>query len=155
MTHADSELEALIDKELRMLPAPKAPRTLLPQVMAMVGQCPLRPWYTRAWLTWPLGWKLASAAALALLVAGGAWFLPGPLAGLASAASRFTPDVIAQVAAFAERAEATSSVVRLLWRAVLEPFFAYAFAIVVLMCLVCAAFATALNHLAFGRTLPS
>ena len=38
------------------------------------------------------------------------------------------------------------------WRALLEPLVAYAFALVVLMCLTCAAFGTALNRIAFGRT---
>ena len=70
------DLERLTHRELHRLPAPRAPRTLLPRVMAAVEAWANRPWYTRAWFTWPLGWQVASAAALVLLVTGGVMLAP-------------------------------------------------------------------------------
>ena len=58
------DLERLIDRELRSLPAPRAPRTLLPRVMAAANEAANRPWYSRTWLQWPVGWQLASALVL-------------------------------------------------------------------------------------------
>lgn len=150
-----AELEALIDREIRTLPAPRAPHTLLPLVMASVHQWTMRPWYARAWFTWPMGWQMVSIAALMLLVAGGALLMPGARAAASQAASSLASGVVDDVTVMARRAELTVNAARVLWRTVLEPFVAYAFAIVVLMCLACAAFATTLNRLAFGRTLPS
>jgi hypothetical protein len=40
-----------------------------------------------------------------------------------------------------------------LWRALLAPVVPYAFGVVFLMCVACAVFGTALNHLVFGRAL--
>ena len=61
----------LVDRELRQLPSPRAPHTLLPRVLAAVEQWTRRPWYARAWFTWPLGgrsrrwprWPCSSPAA--------------------------------------------------------------------------------------------
>ena len=36
---------------------PRAPHTLLPRVLAAVQAWAQRPWYERAWFTWPLGGK--------------------------------------------------------------------------------------------------
>ena len=41
----------------------------------------------------------------------------------------------------------------ILWRALLEPLVTYAFVLVVLMCLACAVFGTALNHVVFERAV--
>lgn len=150
-----AELETLVARELKALPLPRAPHTLVRQVMAAVEQRARRPWYTRVWLTWPLGWQIASAAALLLLVALGAMLLPGAQAAAGVTVSRVTSGFVMDLSELARRVEAATNIVRVLWRALIEPLVAYAYAIVVLMCLACAAFVTALNHLAFGRTQPS
>ena len=61
-----TDLETLVDRELRRLPALRAPHTLLPRVLAAVQRWSQRPWYARAWFTWPIGGQIASAAALVL-----------------------------------------------------------------------------------------
>jgi hypothetical protein len=43
--------------------------------------------------------------------------------------------------------------VRVLWNALLAPIVPYAFGLVLLMCVACAVFGTALNHLVFGKAL--
>lgn len=123
-----ADLEQRVDRELRRLPAPRAPHTLLPRVLAAVEAWVNRPWYTRAWFTWPLGWQVASVALLVLTVAG-VWMLPPA-----------PPSVVV-----------TTNAGRVLWRTIVEPFLAYAFVIVVIMCLACAAFGAALSYVFVER----
>jgi hypothetical protein len=143
------ELERLADRELRHLPAPRAPHTLLPRVMAAVQEWASRPWYTRAWFTWPFGWQVASVTALVLLITGAALLAPrvetAAAGAIASVQARFVgtvPDVEPPVAA---------SSARILWRTLLEPLVNYAVVIIVLMFLACAVFGTALNHVVIER----
>ena len=146
-----ADLERLIDRELRKLPAPRAPRTLLPRVMAAVQDAIDRPWYSRAWLTWPIGWQVASVAMLLGLVAGSAMLIPT----VQDAASALTlvSDVRGDVADRARDVEVATTAVRVLWRSLLAPVVPYAFGLVSLMCVACAVFGTALNHLVFGKAL--
>jgi hypothetical protein len=123
-----ADLEQRVDRELRRLPAPRAPHTLLPRVLAAVEAWVNRPWYTRAWFTWPMGWQVASVA-LVVLAFVGVWMLP--------------PAPTSVVV--------TTNAGRVLWRTMVEPFLAYAFVIVVIMCLACAAFGAALSYVFVER----
>lgn len=144
------DLEAIVARELRQLPMPRAPHTLLPRVLAAVQKWTLRPWYERAWLTWPLGWQVVSLAALVLLVAGSALLLLNIRAVAAGVTSMFPDGVAGDVAGIAQGLEITTTAALVLWRTLVKPFVAYAFALVVLMCLACAAFGTALNQVVTG-----
>ena len=146
-----ADLERLIDRELRALPTPQAPRALLPRVMAAVEASRRQPWYSRAWLMWPIGWQVASIALLLGVVAGAASLLPA----LRSAATvlSFVDGMGGGVAETARDVEVATSAVRVLWRALVAPVVPYAFALVSLMCVACAVFGTALNHLVFGKAL--
>jgi hypothetical protein len=147
---ASDDLDALLDRELRELPAPRAPGTLLPRVMAASELWAARPWYMRDWFSWPLPLRIASVIALVAL-GYTTWMLrslPIAAAGaLATYAGSFGGDVTGTV----ERAVVTTSAARVLWRTLVEPFMAYAFGIVILMCLACAAFGTALNYVFLER----
>ena len=123
-----TELEPQIDRQLRRLPSPVAPHTLLPRVLAAVDEWARRPWYTRAWFTWPAGWQVASIIAV-LLVAIGAWMLPPA-----------PPSLVV-----------TTNAGRVLWRTMVEPFLVYAFGIVVIMCVACAVFGAALSYVFVER----
>jgi hypothetical protein len=123
------ELERRVHDELRRLPSPLAPGTLLPRVLAAVDAWANRPWYARAWFTWPLGWQIASVVFLAL-AAYGTWVLPA------------LPDSVA----------ATTSAGSVIWRTLIEPLLGYVVGLVLLMCLACAAFGAALNYLFLERT---
>src|SRR4029450_4834111 len=94
-----TEPEHQSDRELRRLPSPVAPHTLLPRVLAAVDAWARRPWYTRAWFTWPAGGQVASIVAV-LLVAIGAWMLPAA-----------PPSLVV-----------TTNAGRVLWRTMVEPF---------------------------------
>jgi hypothetical protein len=145
------DLETLVDRELRQLPLPRAPHTLLPRVLAAVQAWAQRPWYERAWFTWPLAWQLASIAALILIVGAGAALLPETLAVTGAVASTLTQRVMEGVAPVAQRVAVTTNTLRVIWRALLEPLVAYASGFVVLMCLACAAVGAALNRVVFER----
>jgi len=145
-----ADLERLVDRELRALPAPRAPRTLLPRVMAVVALAQ-RPWYSRAWLTWPAAWQAVSVVVLLAAVAGGAMLLPNVRQAMNSLT--FVAEVQGDVAARARDVEVATTAVRVLWNALLAPVVPYAFGLVLLMCAACAVFGTALNHLVFGKAL--
>src|SRR4029450_211629 len=118
------DLETRIDRTLRRFPAPRAPQTLLPRVLAAVQEWSQRPWYSRAWFTWPIGGQIISAAALILVVIGAAFPARGAAAAIDAAAAR----LLSGVMPVAQRAEAMFNAVRLVWRAVVEPLAVYAFA---------------------------
>ena len=146
------DLERFVGGALKQLPPPRAPDTLLPRIMAAVDTSVQRPWYRRAWRTWPLGWQVASAiacAALILLIASA-----GPV-NTATTVARTAPasDVISDSVAFAGRMQDASGVAWTLWRVVLQPLVPYAFALAMLMCGACVVFGVALNYVVFGRTL--
>ena len=143
------DLERLIDRELRSLPAPRAPRTLLPAVMAAANAAANRPWYSRTWLQWPIAWQLASALVLIGVVAGGSVVLP-QLRDAVETIS-FVANVRSDVVSSTREVETATTAVRVLWRTLLAPVVPWAFGLVTLMCAACAVFGTALNHLVFGR----
>jgi negative regulator of sigma E activity len=146
-----ADLETFVDTELRRLPLPRAPLTLLPRVLAAVQQWSRRPWYARAWFTWPLAGQIASAAALMLIVVASAILIASAQAAVYEMAAR----LLIGVTPVAQRAEAAVNAARVVWRVLIEPLTVYAFVWVVLMCLACAAFGTALNHVAFRRAVHS
>lgn len=150
-----ADLEQSIDRRLHRLPLPAAPDTLLPRVMAAVRVWAARPWYQRAWFTWPLGLQVASSLVLIAALAGVAFGLPqvGSLAGhivsdALAGATRNVPNV-------SERVVAASSAAQILWQALVHPLLVYACLVVVLLCLACVSVAVALNHVVFGRTAQS
>lgn len=144
-----ADLERLIDRELRSLPTPGAPRSLLPRVMAAASEAAYRPWYSRAWLQWPVRWQFASALMLIGVVAAGSIILPQVRDAVE--AISFVANVRSDVADSAREVETATTAVRVLWRTLLAPVVPWAFGLVTLMCAACAVFGTALNHLVFGR----
>jgi hypothetical protein len=63
----NSELEALVDRELKALPPLSAPPNLAPRILAAIAAQAEAPWYRRAWQTWPLPLQGASLAVLLAL----------------------------------------------------------------------------------------
>jgi hypothetical protein len=149
-----AELESLIDRELRHLPLPRAPQTLLPRVMAAVQHWARRPWYERAWFTWPVWGQVASIAALTLLFAGVVVILPGVVAAAANAAEPAVSGLTSHAAAVEQNVQIAATAAAVIWRALVGPLLPYAFAVALLMLLACAAFGSALNHLVLERAFP-
>jgi len=128
MQDDNRELERLADRELRRLPAPRAPETLLPRVLAAVAAWSQRPWYSRAWFTWPLAWQAVSVVVVGIVLYG-MFKVPAPPASVVQA----------------------TGASRVLWRTLVEPLLPYLVFVVVLMCLACAAVGVALNYVLLER----
>lgn len=100
----ESQLEKLIDRELKSLTPLTAPDTLAPRIMAALAERARLPWYRRAWQTWPLSGQIVSLAALVLVfvavaMAGGHLIPEGaarPTAGVLGALS-FLASLLATV----------------------------------------------------------
>jgi hypothetical protein len=155
------ELETLVDRALTQLPQPRAPHTLLPRVLAAVQAWAERPWYRRAWLTWPAGWQTVSVTAFGMLIVTAALALPLAQAAMSEWLAGLMATRFGQVAVVAMRightvqsAEATTSAAWSVWRVLVLPWVAYASGLLVLMCAACAVFASALNTLAQGKAVP-
>src|SRR5690606_31534226 len=116
------DLDERLDRALQQLPQPRAPRTLLPRVLAATVQQPARPAAT-GWSTWPIAWRVASVALFCLAVAG-AWML-----------STAPP---ARLSETADRAGEVTTVVRALWSVMLQPVATYLFVLGIMLALACA-----------------
>ena len=144
-----ADLERLVDRELHALPAPRAPRTLLPRVMAAVDIAAHRPWYARPWFEWPVAWQLVSALVLLGVVAAGSVVLPQAREAVMTLS--FVADVQGDVTESTRDVEVAATALRVLWRTLLAPVVPWAFGLITLMCAACAVFGTVLNRLIFGR----
>jgi hypothetical protein len=142
------DLESIVGRELDRLPGPRAPRSLLPRVMAAVAEV-RRPWYARAWRVWPMGWQLASVVACRAVIAAASmswpvvqdwgWRLLSPMTEVA----RGHVDALATPYASLTRA------VEVVWRVVIEPVATAALVPLALMCGASLAFGAVLGRLAF------
>lgn len=145
------DLERLVDRELKRLPGPRAPRTLVPRVMAAVETAAQTPWYRRAWFTWPIGWQVASVSMGVVALTAVVMLLPD--FSLVAQQAPVVTEVSGEVSAAAQRVETATTAARVIWRALLAPVVPYAFGLVALMTLACGLFGTVLNHLVFGKAL--
>jgi hypothetical protein len=146
--HRDSDGD--IGRALRRLAQPRAPRTLLPRVMAAAGAQARRPVAARPWLAWTVGWQIASVAALLACAAGLAWIWPGAEAVIDSALSPVVNGVTAMAVDVADRTSVVVTMARVM-RALVQSIAGYALAIVFVMGAACATFAAAFNRVAFGE----
>ena len=145
MNHFD--LQQLLDRELKRLPAPSAPRTLLPRVLAAtVHGTPART--QSGWLAWPRSWQIASAAALLALAAGG-WML-WPLLQTVVLGARPMGNTPSRIASVVRSADEGAAIVRVLWQVVLQPIATYVSVLAIALTLVCAVLWTALERFALG-----
>lgn len=145
-----SELGVRVDRALRTLPTPRAPVTLLPRVLEAARQLARRPWYTRAWVTWPGAWQAASVVALlSILVALGLYFpdMSGDVAGLAS---RTVGTLLAPLAERTAGLRISVEAAEVLWRSLVHPVTRFLLVPFVVMWIACATFGVALARLAFG-----
>lgn len=122
-----AEVDRLLDRELADLPRPRAPRTLVPRVMAAVAAP--APAAT-GWFTWPRAWQAASVAAAFAVTALVAWLAMAP-----------PPRVVGA----AHGAGEALAVVRVLWDVLVQPAAVYLFVIGILFTLACAAAWAALD----------
>jgi len=145
-----------VHRALKALPAPTAPRTLLPRVMAEVAlrqqrrQRGIAPWFD-----WPIEWRSMSAAAVVLLVAAG-WLVGPGLEALAGAAfANATGAIEERIVTAAPGSAAAAHLVSVAWEMVLQPAISFVLMWMVVMCAACAAigaaFSAALGRAAIGE----
>ena len=146
------DLDSLVGGALDRLPPPRAPRSLLPRVMAALeaNQAAHRPApRARPWLAWPLAWQVASIA-IVMAMTLGIWRLWPHTVSLVA---WFTPPSVAEtgteLASVGTTAAAVAGAVRTVWHALVQPFVFYMLALVLAMCAACAAFGAALGRVVF------
>jgi hypothetical protein len=152
--HPD-ELARLVDRELKRLPAPRAPETLLPRVMTAVRQLPSRTRAVGWWYRWPLAVRGLSAAASVAVLAGVVWVWPAMQAHLVAALADSTGTRLGGALDVVRQAAALSTALDVLWRTVLQPICWVLLPLVLLMWAACAAFGAALGRVALGGATQS
>jgi hypothetical protein len=147
--HDPADLEHEIGRALDALPQPRAPRTLLPRVLAEVqAQGSTRPAH-RPWFAWsPLARTMLASVVLAGLTLG---YWLWPFAGYAAA---LLPEPVQQAGrqadAVASMVDALLQVGSLVWQAVVGPIVKGVFTLTLMLCAACALFAAALGRIALG-----
>ena len=145
------ELERLTDRQLRALPLPRAPHTLLPRVMEAVRALAGKPWYARTWFTWPLAGQMLSAG-IVLSIVIGLW-LVSPLIQtvLDGVTARASAELLLPFSGVIDRGYRVLVATRIVWHAA-QPIVSVLLVPVLLMFAACAAFGTALDRVALGGT---
>jgi hypothetical protein len=141
------DLEHLVDAELKRLPTPRAPRTLLPRVLAATAAQEQRAKPTRGWAMWPRAWQFAGGGVAAALFVG-IW-------RLVSLAQPYIADVLSvggfdRAASVTRSADEAAAVVRVLWEVLLQPVATYVSVLAISLVLACALLWTAVERLAPG-----
>jgi hypothetical protein len=149
-----AELEKHVDRALADLPPLTAPGTLLPRVLAAVQQWAARPWYQRAWLTWPVGLQVASATLLILLVAGGALAMPLVQAQGARLTAFVSARAPIDVPNLSTSFRVTATALVVAWRALVQPLLLFVLPIAFMAGVAGAAILTALNRVLVERSVP-
>jgi hypothetical protein len=144
------DLQQLMDRELKQLPTPRAPETLLPRVLAATVHRKPAPWCARAWVTWPRGWQVASVVAFVAIAVGLSLFMPAVQHAPADVASRVAASAPGRIAGVAGTVEKAATLMRVFWRVLLEPVAFYLLVLAVSLSLACAAIWTALERVALG-----
>ncbi len=152
--HPD-ELTRLVDRELKRLPSPRAPETLLPRVMTAVQVLPARAGAVGWWYRWPVAVRALAAAASVAVLAGLWWFWPAMQAQAVGVLADSTGERFGVVQDLFRQAAATSTALGALWRTVLQPLSWVLLPLVLLMWAACAAFGAALGRVALGGATQS
>jgi hypothetical protein len=145
-----AELERVTHRKLSQLPAPRAPRSLMPRVLVAVERESRRPWYARAWRTWPGEWQAVSAATALAVIIGAALWLPGVNVAVPIGSWTSHLSMPGWLTGMAASAATVWDAGRVMWRVLVEPVIGYISVFVLLMSAACVAFGTALDRVALG-----
>jgi hypothetical protein len=140
------EIEREIDRELRRLPAPRAPRTLAPRVMRAIAVAPPAA-AAAGWRTWPVAWQWVSLAVLASAGCAAAWVWSAAAAWLSAAVS--SPVEPWSLPSLVTSLQAAAISAGIIWRAFLAPIAGPAIGIVTVMCTACGLLGAALRYVAW------
>ena len=147
--HPD-DLERIVDRALKQLPGPRAPRTLLPRVIAAIETGRVEKPSPRPWLSWPLAWQVASLAALVVLGVGLSTLWPSVQSAVQPRIAPALTELTATVADFTASVGVVTTVARAVWNVIVQPLLGYVLLLVLMMCAACAAFGAALGRVVLG-----
>src|SRR5262245_21332150 len=138
------DLEHVVDAELKRLPTPRAPQTLMPRVLAAVAAQEQHAKPARGWAMWPRRWQLAGGVVAAGLFVG-IW-------KLVSLAQPYIADALwiggfDRGPSFTRSADEAATVVRVLWEVLLQPVATYVSVLAISLALACALLWTAVERL--------
>ena len=146
MTMEPDDLERLVDRALKELPSPRAPRTLRVRVLAAIEpRASGHPWFT-----WP--WPVQVAAALLAVAAAGvlAWQWPTLVAVIVNWLPRSLQASASYFGGAAETSAAVGRAFDLTWSAVIAPLVKGVFLVTLMLCTACAVCLAALSRVALG-----
>jgi hypothetical protein len=140
-----TDLESFVHDALTRLPGPTAPATLLPRVMTAVRQ---RPWYARAWTTWPRPLQAASLAAIAGVAVAIVLVWPS----LDAASSALLTRAVSGLRPVSQASQGATEIFMAIdvLRRVFAPALGFAVAVVTVMSAACAIVGAALARFALG-----
>jgi len=149
-----SDPRDLLHRALKALPAPRAPGTLLPRVMA-AAEARRRQTGPRPWFTWPVEWRAAATVAAAVVV-GAAWLAwPAITVVGGLVLERAAGALETRAAAAVPGSTAAAHLAAVAWEMVVQPALGYVLVWIVVMCAVSvaigAAFSAALGRVALGE----
>ena len=147
--HPD-DLERIVDRALKQLPGPRAPRTLLPRVVAAIETGHVEKPSPRPWLSWPLGWQVASLAALVVLGLGLSTLWPSVQSAVQPRIAPALTELTAAVVDVTAKVSVVATVARAVWQVIVQPLLGYVLVLVLMMCAACAAFGAALGRVVLG-----
>lgn len=147
-----AELERWLDRELKQLPAPRAPDTLLPRVLAAAGRQARRPWYACGWASWSPAWRAAALVSLAFALVGLSSVVVAVEGWVVALLSGVVPHgAIENLLGSASRIVAAASAMRVVWVVLVEPVVVPLVALGGVLYVTCLVFGFALGRLASGR----
>ena len=139
-----------IDRALKGLPAPRAPRTMLPRIMAARGIARGRGLRRGPGSTGRSRWQLASAALVIVFAIGVGRLWPGAESAIGRSVAPVIDSVTSAVGDLTDRTSVVVTLARVVWRAVVQPLSGYALLLVLVMGAACATFGAALDRVALG-----
>lgn len=146
MTMDAEELERRVQRNLADLPAPRAPRTLRPRILAVVApEVVGRPWFT-----WPWPAQVATVLGVVGLCVGLAWFWPALVAAVGTSMPESVQASAGYLEGLAETGTAVARLMQLTWSAVVAPMAKLVLLLTVTLCTACAVCLAALSRVALG-----
>lgn len=136
-----ADLTSIIHRRLAQLPPPRAPRTLLPRVLAEVRRSRRISWYGRPWVEWSRSGQVVSLLVLAALI----WIGSPAQWSAGGEVSSILGRIAAGVGEVATGAAVLVRDVQIVWRVFLEPIAGYLLVWIGSMCVVCALLCEALR----------
>ena len=146
MTMDPDDLERRVARNLASLPAPRAPQSLRPRVMAAI----VPPVVGHPWFTWPGPLQAVVAVLVVGFAAGLAWEWTAIRAAMSSVVPEPVQAGASQLSGLAETGTAVVRLLQFTWNGVLAPMAKLVLLMTVTLCTACAVCLAAFSRVALG-----